>query len=97
MPKTLGERIKSLRVKRGLTQGALTRGEITPGLISQIESDHITPSVRVITLLALQLGVSPSELVDEVESRTSQIHMITDARDFLEQGDGNRAMNGNKL
>lgn len=91
-PKTLGQRIKFLRIERGLTQGALTRGEITAGMISQIESDRITPSVRVISLIAQQLGVSPSELVNEVESRTSQIQMITDARDFLLHGDGKSAI-----
>ena len=47
-PLTLGAKIRALRQAKGLTQGELTRGEITPGLISQIESDRIAPSYRVI-------------------------------------------------
>ena len=91
-PKTLGAKIKALRLERGLTQGSLTHGEITPGLLSQIESDRVTPSVRVITLLAKQLCVSPDELVNEVESRTMQMQLITDARAFLDKGDGASAI-----
>lgn len=83
---TLGTRIKTLRLSKGLTQGELARGEITPGLISQIESDRVAPSVRVIALLAEQLGVDPTDLTVEVETRNSQFQMFKEAKELLEGG-----------
>lgn len=80
---TLGAKIKSLRMAKGLTQGELTRGEITPGLISQIESDRVAPSQRVIVLLAGQLGVDPAELLAEVDARNTQFQALKEARDLL--------------
>jgi tetratricopeptide (TPR) repeat protein len=91
-PLTLGAKIKSLRLSKGLTQGELTRGEITAGLISQIESDRVAPSLRVITLLAEQLGVTPHELLDEVETRNLQMQALKEAKELLTQMNGEAAL-----
>ena len=91
-PLTLGAKIKSLRIAKGLTQGEITKGEITAGLISQIESDRVAPSRRVIILLADQLGVSPQELMSEVESRSLQIQKLKEARELLQTGYGEPAI-----
>ncbi len=87
-PLTLGAKIRALRLAKGLTQGELTRGEITPGLISQIESDRIAPSFRVISLLAEQLGVAPQEIMSDVEARASQLQTLRQARELLGAGRG---------
>ncbi len=89
---TLGAKIKALRLSKGLTQGELTRGEITAGLISQIESDRVAPSSRVIALLAEQLGVTPDELIGEVETRNLQLQTLREAREFLEELNGSAAL-----
>lgn len=89
---TLGVKIKALRIAKGLTQGELTRGEITPGLISQIESDRVAPSLRVISLLAEQLGVETSTLVNDVEKRSVQMQALKEAREYLELNDGTHAL-----
>lgn len=91
-PLTLGAKIKGLRLSKGLTQGELTRGEITAGLISQIESDRVAPSLRVITLLAEQLGVTPDELLNEVETRNLQMQTLKEARDLLSEMHGEAAL-----
>ncbi len=91
-PLTLGAKIKTLRLSKGLTQGELTRGEITAGLISQIESDRVAPSLRVITLLAEQLGVTPDELMNEVETRNLQMQTLKEARDMLAELNGEDAL-----
>ncbi len=88
---TLGAKIRSLRVAKGLTQGELTKGEITAGLISQIESDRVAPSRRVITLLAAQLGVNPDELMSEVVNRSLQMQKLKEARELLQTGSGEPA------
>lgn len=91
-PLTLGAKIRALRQAKGLTQGELTRGEITPGLISQIESDRIAPSYRVISLLAEQLGVEPAEIMNDVEARASQLQTLRQARELLAAARGAEAI-----
>ncbi|PWI56973.1 tetratricopeptide repeat protein [Sulfoacidibacillus thermotolerans] len=92
VPQTLGAKIRALRIERGLTQGELTRGEITAGLISQIESDRVAPSFRVIQLLAEQLGIQPHELITDVESRNLQLQILKEARDYLHVKKGEIAL-----
>lgn len=85
---TLGAKIRSLRLAAGLTQGQLAQGEITPGLISQIESNRVAPSARVIELIAEQIGVEPAELLLEVEARSRQLQQLRRARERLQAGNG---------
>lgn len=89
---TLGAKIRNLRIQKGLTQGELARGEITPGLISQIESDRIAPSSRVVALLAEQLGVKPEEIWGDVEARQEQIQLVKGARERLAERRGEEAL-----
>lgn len=92
LPRTLGAKIRALRIERGLTQGELTRGEITAGLISQIESDRVAPSFRVIQLLAEQLGIKPHDLISDLESRNLQLQIMKEAREFLQKKKGEIAL-----
>ncbi|MCY0870135.1 MAG: helix-turn-helix domain-containing protein [Firmicutes bacterium] len=89
---TIGAKIRALRIARGLTQTQLTGGMITPGLISQIESDRVAPSARVVALLAEQLGVSPTELQSDVSTRTAQVSLYREAKELLSQGRGAEAL-----
>lgn len=91
-PLTLGGKLRALRIAKGLTQGELTRGDITPGLISQIESDRVAPSARVLALLADRLGVQANDLVTEVHARQEQLQLLKDARDHLDNNRGDEAM-----
>src|SRR3989442_3131429 len=56
---TVGQRIKRVRVERGLTQRAIAGPGVTSVYVSRIESGQRRPSVRVIRMLASKLGVSP--------------------------------------
>lgn len=84
-PMTLGGKIRALRLAKGMTQGELAGREITPGLISQIESDRVAPSERVVNLLTKALDVNPSELLSEIELRHRQTQLLRDARDLLDR------------
>ncbi len=57
---TLGQRIRSARVERGMTQKQLVGDHITRNMLSKIENDSATPSVRTLEYLAhrLELPVS---------------------------------------
>ena len=55
---TVGERLKALRLERGLQQRQLAEtAELTPSLVCQIESGRLTPSLRTLGRLARALGV----------------------------------------
>jgi transcriptional regulator with XRE-family HTH domain len=62
----LGERIRTLRRRRGLTVQALASScGLSKGFISQVENGRTSPSLSTLTELAKVLGVSPAFLVSE--------------------------------
>ena len=54
----LGERIRSARRERGMSQAQLAGEELTKGFISQVESGLVRPSVRSLQIIATRLGKS---------------------------------------
>jgi transcriptional regulator with XRE-family HTH domain len=62
---SLGGRIKTLRMERGLQQRQLAeKADLTPSLVSQIESGRLTPSLNTLRRLADGLGVTIASLFD---------------------------------
>ena len=62
---SLGERIKQLRAERALQQRQLAeKANLTPSMVSQIESGRLTPSLHTLGKLAAALGVSIASLFD---------------------------------
>lgn len=75
MDETLGQRIKQLRLGRGMTQEELARlmGGPNRGQISKWESDTDTPSLNNLQGLAKALNVTIDELVnDEAPAKSGQ-------------------------
>jgi transcriptional regulator with XRE-family HTH domain len=61
----LGERIKALRAERELQQRQLAeKAELTPSMVSQIESGRLTPSLNTVGKIAAALGVPIAALFD---------------------------------
>jgi transcriptional regulator with XRE-family HTH domain len=61
----LGGRIKALRRERELQQRQLAeKAELTPSLVSQIESGRLTPSLNTLGRIAAALGVPIAALFD---------------------------------
>ena len=54
---TLGQKIKSARLERGMTQKELVGEAITRNMLSKIENDAATPSVRTLNYLAQALDL----------------------------------------
>jgi tetratricopeptide (TPR) repeat protein len=54
----LGERVRSARRERGMSQAQLAGEELTKGFISQVESNLVRPSVRSLQIIAGRLGKS---------------------------------------
>src|SRR5438477_10085011 len=62
---SLGERIKSLRLERDLQQRQLAeKADLTPSMVSQIESGRLTPSLHTLGRIAAALGVPIATLFD---------------------------------
>ena len=53
----IGEKIKELRIERGLTQEELAdRAELSKGFISQVERDLTSPSIATLEDIVISLG-----------------------------------------
>ncbi|WP_067825068.1 tetratricopeptide repeat protein [Actinomadura kijaniata] len=63
---TLGQRIRALRVRQGVSQAQLAFPELSDSYISLIESDKRVPAPSVIELLAVKLNCSATYLVSGV-------------------------------
>src|SRR3972149_2802401 len=62
---TVGERLKILRLERALQQRQLAeKANLTPSMVSQIESGRLTPSLHTLGKLAAALGVSIASLFE---------------------------------
>ena len=58
----IGEKIRRLRLKYGLTQKELAdRAELSKGFISQLERDQTSPSIVTLTDILECLGTTPGE------------------------------------
>ena len=80
----LGEKIRTLRKKQGMTQSGLSGDKITRNMLSRIESDKASPSIGTLLYLAERLSVSPAYLVDDArtlldEKKTVALPRIKDA------------------
>jgi transcriptional regulator with XRE-family HTH domain len=58
----IGERLRRLRVERGLTQRELAAPGVSYAHISRIERGDRSPSIKALRRLALKLGVTPQYL-----------------------------------
>jgi transcriptional regulator with XRE-family HTH domain len=64
----LGERLRQERAERGLSLRELARRlDVSPSLVSQIETGKIQPSVRTLYAMVSELGVSLDELFAPAE------------------------------
>lgn len=67
MAKTLGEKIKELRVIRGMTQSELAADKVTRNMLSLIENDQANPSLETLKHIADALSISVSYLMSDDE------------------------------
>jgi tetratricopeptide (TPR) repeat protein len=64
---SLGQRIREMRMRKGMTQIDLAKGLCTPSMISQVESDRARPSYKLLIGISERLGVPLEELLAPVE------------------------------
>src|SRR5213593_2678803 len=62
LPESVGERLRRLRLERGLSQRDLSAPGVSYAYISRIEAGARRPSVKALRMLAKKLGVTPGYL-----------------------------------
>ncbi len=66
---TIGEKVREVRTKRGLTQSDLSAGLVTASMISQIEADRAKPSYALLTSLANRLGMPVEYFMNDMDEQ----------------------------
>src|SRR5918999_33593 len=79
---SLGQRLRDLRLRRGVSQAQLAFPELSDSYVSLIESGKRLPAPNVIELLARKLGCSASYLASGVSDET-----VTELRMTLKYGE----------
>lgn len=86
---SIGERIKRLRLERGLSQRALSEPGVSYAYISRIEAGTRQPSVKALRKIAAKLGVSADylETGSELDPTGARELRLADAELALRLGD----------
>ncbi|ARU60499.1 hypothetical protein CBW65_04980 [Tumebacillus avium] len=64
---TLGDKIRELRLRKGITQIELAAGLCTPSMVSQIEANRARPSYKMLFGLAQKLETPLENLLKDIE------------------------------
>src|SRR2546423_4229745 len=72
MSRSLGDRVRDLRTKRGLSQGSLARGLVSPSYVSLIEAGKRLPEREILRAFAERLGTTPEYLETGVDAATAK-------------------------
>lgn len=79
-----GDRLRSLRQARGLTQAALAADDFTTGFISLVETGRTRVSLRAAEILSRRLGVAVSELmVPSASAPAVELELLQSERALL--------------
>lgn len=92
MTTSLGQKIKELRMMRGLTQSDLGSGMVTPSMISQIEADKANPSHKLLCAIAEKLGVSVDYFLNDMQTKLEQTSTYKLAKSYMENAEYDRAI-----
>ncbi len=85
----IGAKIKSLRLRYGLTQEELAdRAELSKGFISQLERDQTSPSIVTLVDILECLGTTPGEFFTE----TADEKIVFSEADMFEKVDENSSI-----
>jgi tetratricopeptide (TPR) repeat protein len=90
LARQIGGRLKVARLRAGLTQQQVAEGRYTKAYVSALENGLIKPSMAALRFLAVRLGTTPSELLQDPDQRWAR--MEADLR--LAAGDFKAAVDG---
>jgi transcriptional regulator with XRE-family HTH domain len=76
MPGTLGKRVRTLRMERGLSQSSLARGLVSPSYVSLIEAGKRLPEREILHAFAERLGTTPEFLETGADAATAREELL---------------------
>lgn len=81
----IGSKIKSLRLKKGLTQEELgERTDLTKGYISQLERELNSPSIETLFALLEVLGTTPKDFFDEPKKNIKVVYTPDEQTTYMD-------------
>ena len=92
MNKTLGQKIREWRMKKGITQTELAEGLVTPSMISQIESDKANPSFKLLEGISRKLDVPIDEFLMDMQSQLEEDTRHKLAKSLMESKEYDKAI-----
>ena len=78
MARSLGDRVREMRMRRGLSQSGLARGLVSPSYVSLIEAGKRLPEREILQAFAERLDTTPEYLetgVDAAAAREEQLSL----------------------
>ncbi len=88
---TVGERIRRLRLERGLSQSELGQPRLSKGFISQVESGRSRPSPESLRFIAARLGVPLLALLPGMEAANQRAFLLRAAGAAVAAGQATQA------
>ena len=88
----IGNKIKRLRIERGLTQQQLSGDKITRNMLSCIESGKALPSMASFFYICEFLGITPAEFFSVEQSYPERVREINEHLRQLDDGDLNAVL-----
>lgn len=92
MKATLGQKIRELRIRKGLTQSDLSAGLVTPSMISQIESDKANPSHSLLASIAEKLDTPIEYFLTDTETQMEKVSEYKIAKALMATQEYERAI-----
>ena len=92
MKATLGQKIRELRIRKGLTQSDLSAGLVTPSMISQIESDKANPSHNLLAAIAEKLDTPIEYFLTDTETQMEKVSVYKIAKALMATRDYMKAI-----
>src|SRR6476659_9885356 len=89
---TLGQRIRRIRVDRGMSLAAVVGDDFSRAFLNQVEMGKARPSIRVLRIIADRLGTEVEYLLQGREAGIERELAVEKARVLLLQGDPRRAL-----
>lgn len=87
--RTIGNKIKNLRLQKGLTQEELgERTDLSKGYISQIEREISSPSIETLFSLLEVLGISARDFFDEEALNQKVVYTRDDVTSYADEERG---------
>lgn len=89
---TLGQRIKRIRVQRGMSLAKVVRDDFSRAFLNQVELGKARPSIRVLRIIADRLGTEVEYLLEGQEAGIERELALERGRVLIARGEPRKAM-----